>query len=124
MDAHARIARTFARYCHRCDDGEWDAFEELFERDAVFTVLGDDHIGRGSIRAYIEAAMPPEVRGKLFLGQSDVEVDEEQGLAEGVTDFVFLDKARQVTQAGRYHDRLRRGPDGEWRFTTREIRFL
>jgi uncharacterized protein (TIGR02246 family) len=124
VDAHARIARTLARYCQRCDDGEWDAFEELFERDAVFSVMAEDHIGRESIRAFIEAAMPPELRGKHFLGQSDVEVDEERGAAEAATDFVFINKAREITQAGRYLDRLRRGPDGEWRFTSREIRFL
>ena len=44
-------ARTLARYCQRCDDGDFDALGELFERDATFTVMGQDHFGRDSIRA-------------------------------------------------------------------------
>ena len=124
MDADTAIRRTLARYCQRCDDADWDGFEELFERNATFTVMDRDHFGRDSIRAFLEASMPPETRGKHMIGQSDIEVDEESGLATAVTDFVFVDKSLQITAAGRYHDTLRRGPDGDWHFTSREIKFL
>ena len=124
MDAYESIRKTLARYCQRCDDGDWDSFKELFERNATFSVMGRDHFGRDSIRAFIEASMPPDVRGKHFLGQSDIDVEAESGLASAVTDFLFVDKNRQITQAGRYHDALRRGPDGDWHFTSREIRML
>ena len=124
MDAEHAIRRTLARYCQRCDDGNWDGFADVFERDAAFTVMGQDHVGRDSIRAFMEASLPPERRGKHFIGQSDIEVDEERGLADAVTDFVFIDKQLRITTAGRYHDTLRRGPDGDWRFTSHEIRFF
>ena len=123
MDAHEAIRKTLARYCQRCDDGDWDAFEELFERNATFSVMGRDHFGRDSIRAFMEASQPAELRGKHMLGQSDIELDEERGLADVVTDFIFVAKDLTLTAAGRYHDTLRRGPDGDWRFTLREIRF-
>ena len=124
MDAHTAIRATLARSCQRCDDGDWDAFEELFERNATFTVMGRDHFGRDSIRAFMEANQGPELRGKHMIGQADIEVDDESGLATAVTDFLFVDKALTITAAGRYHDTLRRGPDGDWHFTSREIRFL
>ena len=124
MDAERAIRRTLARYCQRCDDGDFDGFEELFERDATFTVMGQDHFGRDSIRAFMEAAQPPDKRGKHLIWQSDIELDEQAGLADVVTDYVFVSKQLTITSAGRYHDTLRRGPDGDWRFTSREIRFL
>jgi len=124
MDPTDAVARTLARYCQRCDDGDFDGFEELFEAHAVYIVMGTTHQGRDAIRAFIEAAQGPEARGKHLLGQSDVEIDAEAGLATAVTDYLFISRALQITSAGRYHDSLRRGPDGEWRFTAREIRFL
>lgn len=123
-DARTAIARTLARYCQRCDDGDFEAFAELFERSAVLTALGQTHHGRDAIRAFIEASQGPDARGKHLLGQSDVEVDEETGRATALTDYVFIDENHRITAAGRYHDALRRGPDGEWRFTSREIRLL
>ena len=124
MDAERAIRRTLARYCQRCDDGDFEAFGELFERDATFTVMGQDHFGRDSIQAFMEAVQPPEARGKHLLGQSDIELDEEAGLADVVTDYIFVSKELTITSAGRYHDTLRRSPDGDWRFTAREIKFL
>lgn len=116
------IARTLARYCHLCDDGEFEAFAELFDADAVFTVRGREYRGREAIRAFMEAAQGPDARGKHVLGQSVVDVDGDAACA--VTDYLFVTKALAVSSAGRYHDTLRRGDDGIWRFTSREIRFL
>lgn len=124
MDPQTAVARTLARYCQLCDDGDFEPWAELFEIHAVMTVLGTEHHGRDAIRAFIESAQGPSARGKHFLGQSVIDVDEELGLATAVTDYVFVDKAYAITSAGRYHDTLRRGPDGEWRFTSREVRFL
>lgn len=124
MNPEEAVGRTLARYCQLCDDGDFDAWSDLFESHAVFRVLGGEHHGRDAIRAFIEAAQGPAVRGKHFLGQSVVDVDEDHGLATAVTDYLFVDKSLAITSAGRYHDTLRRGPDGEWRFTSREVRFL
>ena len=121
-EAESAIRRTLARYCQRCDDGDFAAWEQLFELDATFAVLGETHEGRAAIRAFIEAAQPPPARGKHVIAQSDIDVT--GGEATAVTDYVFVSRAKEITSAGRYHDRLRQSDDGEWRFVSREIRFL
>jgi uncharacterized protein (TIGR02246 family) len=120
--AESAIRRTFARYCHSCDEGDWDRFAQLFEPDATFSVMGRTHEGRDAIRAFMEVAQGPDARGKHVLAQSDIDVDGDDATA--VTDYVFITKAKAITSAGRYHDRLRRSDDGEWRIASREIRFL
>lgn len=122
--AESGIRRTLARYCQSCDDGDFDRFGELFEAGASFSVLGRTHEGRDAIRAFMEVAQRAEARGKHVIAQSDIEVDVDGVSATAVTDYVFVTKAKEITSAGRYHDRLRRGDDGEWRFVSREIRFL
>ena len=122
--AESAIRRTLARYCQRCDDGDFVAFADLFEPDATFSVLGNTHEGRESIRAFMETVQPPEARGKHVIAQSDIDVDVDASEATAVTDYIFVSKAKEITSAGRYHDRFRRGDDGEWRFVSREIRFL
>jgi uncharacterized protein (TIGR02246 family) len=120
--AEGAIRRTLTRYCQRCDDGEFAAWGELFEADATFSVLGRTYEGRDAIRGFIEKAQGPDARGKHVIAQSDVDVDGDDATA--VTDYMFLSKAKEITSAGRYHDRLRRDTDGEWRFVSREIRLL
>lgn len=120
--AESAIRRTLARYCQRCDDGDFVAFAELFEPEATFSVLGNTHEGREAIRAFIESVQPPESRGKHVIAQSDIDVDGTE--ASAVTDYIFVSKAKEITSTGRYHDRFRRGDDGEWRFVSREIRLL
>lgn len=127
LDPHAEagIRRTLARYCQLCDDGDFDAFAHLFRPDATFSVLGTDHLGQDAIKAFMTKAQPPEARGKHFLGQSTLDVDGDT--ATGVTDYTFVvkrDGTYAITSAGRYHDTLVRGDDGEWRFASRGIVFL
>jgi uncharacterized protein (TIGR02246 family) len=120
--AESAIRRTLTRYCQRCDDGDFATWAELFEPDATFSVLGRTYEGRDAIRMFIEKSQSPDARGKHVIAQSEVDVDGDEAAA--VTDYLFLSKAREITSAGRYHDRLRRDGDGEWRFVSREIRFL
>jgi uncharacterized protein (TIGR02246 family) len=126
--AEPAIQRVLALYCQRCDDGDFDAWADLFTEHATFTVMGQTHAGRGAVRAFIEAAQPPERRGKHFLGQSVLDVDAAAGTATGVTDYVFIargaDGGYAITSAGRYHDTFAAGADGIWRIASREIRFL
>jgi hypothetical protein len=122
------VARTLALYCQLCDDGRFDEWADLFVADAQFTVLGRTHEGRGDIKAWIERAQAPELRGKHLLGQSIVDVGSAGDTATGVTDYAFIGRTPQggyaITSAGRYHDTFVLGDDGRWRFATREIRFL
>lgn len=123
-----RIHRTLALYCQLCDDGLFDEWAELFTEEAAMSVMGRTHEGRHAIKAMIVNAMPPERRGKHFLGQSVIDIDTETGEANAVTDFMFVAKDGErryaITQAGRYHDTLLRAKDGTWRIHAREIRFL
>lgn len=120
--AESAIRRTLTRYCQRCDDGDFGSWAELFEPDATFAVLGRTYEGRDAIRGFIEKAQGPDARGKHVIAQADIEADGDE--ADAVTDYLFVSKAKEITSAGRYHDHLRRGADGEWRFVSREIRFL
>lgn len=126
-DEH-RIQRTLARYCQLCDDGLFEEWAELFTDDATFSVMGRSYEGREAIKAMILAAMPPERRGKHFLGQSVADVDAGSRQATAVTDFTFIAKDAEgrlaITNAGRYHDALVQSGDGCWLFRSREIRLL
>jgi uncharacterized protein (TIGR02246 family) len=122
----AAIRLVLARYCQHCDDGRFDEWAQCFTEDATFTVMGTTHEGRTALQAFIEAAQPPERRGKHFLGQSVVDITGDR--AGGVTDYVFVarlaDGGYGITSAGRYHDTFARAADGTWQIASREIRFL
>lgn len=116
---------VLAGYCQCCDDGRFEEWAQLFAEDAVVEVLGNRHVGRGAARAFIEAAQPPEARGKHLTLNSLIEVsDGEPATASAVSDFAWLAKRPEgfaVTQAGRYEDTFRCDRDGRWRFTSRKI---
>jgi 3-phenylpropionate/cinnamic acid dioxygenase small subunit len=120
------IRRTLALYCQLCDDGRFDEWAQLFTDDAEFSVLGNTHVGRADVQAFIESAQPPELRGKHVCANSLIEIDERGGTATALTDYVFVGRTPEgmaVTSAGRYHDSFIR--DGErWLFRRREIAFM
>ena len=127
MTPEDAIRTTLARYCQLCDDGRFDEFAELFTDDAVFHVLGTDHVGRAAIAAFMTAAQPPEARGRHVTSNSVIAVDGARATA--VTDYLFVARADHgfaITNVGRYHDQLALDPaDADrWRFTRREIVFL
>ena len=121
MSDEDAIRRTIAQYCHFCDDGRFDEWADLYTDDATFTVRGNTYTGRADVKAFIEQGQPPERRGKHLCFNSVIEVD--GSTARAWTDYVFIDKQRAITSAGRYHDRLVRQPD-RWRFAERRIVFL
>jgi 3-phenylpropionate/cinnamic acid dioxygenase small subunit len=121
------IRRTLAAYCQTCDDGRFADFADLFAKDAVYHLPGGAVEGREAIRAAIEAAQPPERRGKHLCGEPLIDLGPEHGEAVAATDFVFIgrngDGGWQVSIPGRYHDRLVREGD-VWRFAERRITML
>jgi hypothetical protein len=120
------IRRTLALYCQLCDDGRFDEWEQLFAADAEFSVLGDTHVGPAEIRAFIEAAQPPELRGKHVCANPLIDVDGAGGTAAALTDYIFVGTSPEgmvVTSAGRYHDTFVRDGD-RWLFRTRRIAFM
>jgi 3-phenylpropionate/cinnamic acid dioxygenase small subunit len=120
------IRRTLALYCQFCDDGRFDEWGQLFTDDAEFSVLGNTHVGRAEVQAFIEAAQPPELRGKHVCANSIIDVSDDGDSAEALTDYIFVGKSPEgmvVTSAGRYHDTFVRDGD-RWRFRTRRIVFM
>jgi uncharacterized protein (TIGR02246 family) len=119
-----QIRAVLSRYCHFCDEGRFEEWAELFTEDGTFTVMGQTRQGHAELRAFMEAALPRERRGRHMLSLPLIEVDGDE--ARGWTDFAFVgrsDEGLAVTQAGRYHDRFVR-QDGAWRFASHEIVFM
>jgi len=116
------IRRTLALYCQLCDDGRFDEFARLFATDAEFRVMGRTYAGRDAIRDFMTAAQGPDARGKHIATNTVISV--EGHTARAFTDYLFVSRDVAITNVGRYHDRLVREPDGEWRFAEREIVFM
>lgn len=115
------IRGLLATYCQTVDDGRFDEWEQIWTDDATFTVMGTAHAGRAALRSFIEAAQPPERRGKHLTVNHVVEVRGDEATA--ASDFAFagkVDGGWVITQVGRYLDRLERTPEG-WRIAAREI---
>lgn len=123
-EAEAGVRRTIASYGPLCDDGRFAEWADLFTPDARMRVMGRTYQGRDAVRAFIEKGQPPERRGKHLCAAPVIEIDDSGRTARAWVDFVFVDRHRAITSAGRYHDELELGDDGRWRFTLREIVFL
>ena len=121
MSDEEDIRTTLAQYAHLCDDGRFDEWADLYTEDAVYSVMGQTHKGRDALKGFIANAMTPELRGKHLCFNSVIEVEGNEAYA--VTDYVFMDRHRAITNAGRYHDRLVRNRD-RWRFAERRIVFM
>jgi hypothetical protein len=124
MQAIEGVRRTLAQYCQLCDDGRWDDWIDLFTPDARFHVMHETRQGAETIVAFMKVGQAADKRGRHALFQPVIDVADDGLTARAWVDFCFLDKGRQVTSIGRYHDELALGDDGRWRFTLREIAFL
>jgi uncharacterized protein (TIGR02246 family) len=121
MTDEEAIRRTIAQYAHFCDDGRFAEWADLYTDDATFSVMGETHSGREQVRAFIEKAQGPEARGKHLCFNTVIDLHGDE--ARAWTDYVFIDRGKAITSAGRYHDRLVRQSD-RWRFASRRIAFL
>lgn len=105
------------------DDGRFDDFAALFTTDARFHVMDSTHEGAAAIGAFMDAAQPPEARGRHSIGAVVLDIDPTSGTGRGWVDYVFFDAGESAVNIGRYHDEYTRGTDGRWRFAVREIVF-
>jgi uncharacterized protein (TIGR02246 family) len=127
LSDHDQIRHLLAAYCHTCDDGQFDRFAQLFTEDAQFTVMGGTRTGREEIKAWMEASLPPEIRGKHIISEPAIVVDDAGATASVRTDYAFIGRAGDglgVTSTGRYLDHLVRDADDQWRIASRRIVFL
>ncbi len=114
------IRRLLVEYCQSLDDGRFDEWIDLFTKDCVFAVMGMTARGRGELRAMVEPVQTAELRGKHLLSEPLIALNGD--VASVSTDFVFVSKTNEVSQAGRYYDIVHRNPD-RWRIARREIVF-
>jgi uncharacterized protein (TIGR02246 family) len=119
---HDAIRATLARYCQFLDDGRFDDWTALFTEDCEFRVMGRHLVGRNALRGFIEPAQTEETRGRHLISEPLVEVDGDR--ATVTTDYAFVGRDLTVQSAGRYHDVMVCGDDGEWRIFEREIVFV
>ncbi len=116
----AAIRRLLAACCHTLDDGHFDEWVKLYTDDCKFAVMGSRAQGREEMRAMIEPFQTTELRGKHMISEPRINVHGDE--ANATTDFAFVAKDNKILQTGRYHDVLRREPDG-WLVAGREIVF-
>lgn len=121
--AKAQINDLFADYCHRYDDGDHDAWADLFASDATMYVGRQALAGRDSIREWAvaaRAAAPQQARHHV----SNIAVElHGRDLATVVADYLVVGADRQILAVGRYDDRLVATEDG-WRLAEHRVSFL
>jgi 3-phenylpropionate/cinnamic acid dioxygenase small subunit len=117
------IRRVLALYCHRCDDGDFDALLDLFASDGEFVYGARACRGRGELRAFFDEMQgTPAQRGKHLTLNSVLEIEGDRAMA--VSDFLFLrfvDGALTPVYTGRYRDLFAR-VEHRWRITRREVK--
>ena len=123
MSVEEEIRRTLALYCHFLDDGDAEAYADLFCEDGVLDAgpMGL-HEGRSALRELV--ASLPVGRTRHFVSNERIDVD---GESASVVSYLLVISSRREGGiapglAGRYEDQLRRD-GGRWRFSRRRVHF-
>ena len=117
-----QIRRLMADYCHRVDDGDIEAWLELFDGDAEVQFGRRVHTGHAEIRTWIEetrAAATAPTRHHISNAAIDVDGD----TATSVSDWILVAAPSNVVACGRYDDAFTRA-GGTWRIARRGITML
>jgi hypothetical protein len=115
------IRNTVARYSHCLDDRRFKEWSETFTEDGVF----GSRNGRSAIYQNIlggELNTIPELQRRHIVTNLEVLVHGEE--ADAISDLLMYDKlgdAPWTLRIGRYYDKLRRQPDGDWLFSERRL---
>lgn len=123
MNDYEAIRRLIALYGQLLDSKRFDDWGRLFCEDATFRVWGRTHEGRSEIQREI-CGMQTETPGKHVVLQPVIDLFEEGLRAAVWTDLCALATGPQgivIATIGRYHDRLRKGEDGNWQFEQRAL---
>ena len=118
------VQRLMSTYCQMVDDGRFAEVASLFTDDGVFENR-EVRIGQQQLASFLEDAQVPERRGRHSCAYALVQFEGDD-LARAATDFIFMghaDGAFFMKFVGRYHDTLRRGPDG-WQFVERRVSYV
>ena len=118
------IRNTVARYSHCLDDRRFKEWSETFTEDGVF----GSRNGRAAIYENIlggELATIPELQRRHIVTNLEIHVHQDE--ADATSDLLMYDKRGSgpwSLRIGRYYDKLRRQPDGNWLFSVRRLEWV
>ncbi|MEO6989499.1 MAG: nuclear transport factor 2 family protein [Aquihabitans sp.] len=118
LETIRRLEALKYRYVRALDTKDWDALAATFESDATAD-YGErlDFSGVGEIMAFMRENLGPTMITLHQVHQPELEVDGHE--ATGIwslQDRVIMTEHRMILDGyATYHDRYRRGPDGNWR---------
>jgi 2-iminobutanoate/2-iminopropanoate deaminase len=118
------IRNTVSRYSHCLDDRRFKEWSETFTEDGVF---GSRH-GRAAIYENIlggELATIPELQRRHIVSNLEIMVHGDE--ADAIGDLLMYDKRGDgpwILRVGRYYDKLRRQPSGDWLFSERRLEWI
>jgi hypothetical protein len=119
------IRELMARYCFHFDNGEFDAWVQLFTEDGAFD-LGERgrFTGHAALRNFLKAI--PLTNGLPMMRHcvmnSIVAVDGDRATAQCYVIVIRDGEQLGLSIAGRYEDQLSR-VSGTWRFKERTVHF-
>lgn len=122
-DLH-EIGQLRARYCQYLDDGRWDDLVDLFTENGCFIGLSTA-TGHQQLRTFFPGLQDGPLKAWWhFSSNETIDLDGDEATGETWLDqpCVVDDEAHMA--AGRYSDRMRRCPDGRWRFEARKVTFF
>jgi 3-phenylpropionate/cinnamic acid dioxygenase small subunit len=128
MGVQETIRALVCAYAEHLDAGDFDGVAELFARAEFRSTLNPEpRVGRDAVRRMYDPIVVYDdgtPRTRHVLGNIEVDVDEDGGVATSRCTFVVMQAAPggslQAVLAGRYHDRFAR-VDGEWSFAERVV---
>jgi len=111
------ICNVKARYCRLLDTRDWEGWGNLFTEDCLLdtgeaggmTVRGREEIVR-SVRAVIDQA-----RTAHQVHSPEIAIDGDEAAATWAMQDRVVWSDRAFTGYGHYHEKYRRGEDGNWR---------
>jgi SnoaL-like domain len=128
LEAERDILRNMYRYGHAIDLGYEEGWLDCFTDDGVFAASSERpmyppfHVeGRPALEEFIaHHTRPPGLWHKHLVIEPLIDVDGDQASARSYFVVLVEHEGRPTVRVfGRYHDRLRRGADGRWRFAER-----
>ena len=107
-----------AQYCHRFDDGEFDALLALFTFEATIELGGQASTGHAALREFFTAVKASVGNGRHLCVNPEFHVDGDT--ATGLLDFLLTKPDGAPPMVGRYRDEYQKN-DGHWQFAVRRI---
>ena len=132
--AERAVQRTLNTYAQAIDSGDREAWLDCFEPDARWTLRSTggpvewEHVGHEQLARFFDWHSHAPDRLHLHLTCNVLAtVSLDTGRARAESYLVRLDRDAEqrpyLFAFGKYHDTLRRGADGRWRFTLRDTEY-